>query len=70
MLNHGISGEMPLCQYFKLSGYLPKRTDFIKIPDEELTYIESLINQRPRKCLGYKTPIEVASSYGVVALRG
>lgn len=49
--------------------YLPKGTDFSKITDEELTHVESLINQRPRKCLGYKTPLEVASSYGV-ALHG
>lgn len=49
--------------------YLPKGTDFSKISDEELTRIESLINQRPRKCLGYKTPIEVALSHGV-ALHG
>lgn len=49
--------------------YLPKGTDFSKITDEELTRIESLINQRPRKCLGYKTPLEVALPYGV-ALQG
>ncbi|MBT9151528.1 MAG: hypothetical protein DDT40_01724 [candidate division WS2 bacterium] len=49
--------------------YLPKGTDFSIITDEELTRIESLINQRPRKCLGYKTPLEVASSHGV-ALQG
>jgi len=49
--------------------YLPKGTDFSKITDEELSRIESFINQRPRKCLGYKTPLEVVSSYGV-ALQG
>ena len=49
--------------------YLPKGTDFGKITDEELTRIESLINQRPRKCLGYKTQLEVALSHGV-ALHG
>jgi len=48
---------------------LPNGTDFSKITDEGLTRIESLINQRPRKCLGYKTPLEVASSHGI-ALRG
>ena len=47
--------------------YLPKGTDFSKIPAEQIALIESLINNRPRKCLGYKTPIEVASS--CVALR-
>jgi len=48
---------------------LTKGTDFSKITDEELTRIESFINQRTRKCLGYKTPLEVASSHGV-ALHG
>lgn len=47
--------------------YLPKGTDFSKISDEQIALIESLINNRPRKCLGFKTPIEVASS--CVALR-
>lgn len=42
--------------------YLPKGTDLSKIPAEQIALIESLINNRPRKCLGYKTPIEVASS--------
>lgn len=48
--------------------YLPKGTDFSKIMDEEVAHIESLLNNRPRKCLGYKTPLEVASSF--VALQG
>jgi IS30 family transposase len=47
--------------------YLPKGTDLSKIPTEQIALIESLINHRPRKCLEYKTPIEVASS--CVALR-
>ena len=48
--------------------YLPKGTDFRKISEEHIARIESLINNRPRKCLGFKTPIEVAASF--VALRG
>lgn len=47
--------------------YLPKGTDFSKISNEQIAQIESLINNRPRKCLGFKTPLEVASS--CVALR-
>jgi IS30 family transposase len=42
--------------------YLPKGTDFSKISDEQIALIKSLINNRPRKCLGVKTPIEVAAS--------
>lgn len=48
--------------------YLPKGTDFSKITEHEIAHIESLINNRPRKCLGFKTPFEVASSF--VALQG
>ena len=45
--------------------YFPKGTDFSKITDEQVAWVESRINNRPRKCLGYKTPAEVAA----VALR-
>jgi IS30 family transposase len=47
--------------------YLPKGTDFSKIAPELIARIEYLLNSRPRKCLGYKTPVEVAASS--VALR-
>jgi IS30 family transposase len=39
--------------------YFPKGTDFSKITDEQVAWVESRINNRPRKCLGYKTPAEV-----------
>ncbi len=42
--------------------YLPKGTDFRKITLEQIARIEYLLNSRPRKCLGYKTPMEVATS--------
>lgn len=48
--------------------YLPKGTDFGKITEDQLAQIESLINHRPRKCLGFKTPLEVAAPF--VALQG
>jgi IS30 family transposase len=41
--------------------YLPKKTDFAIISDEEIRLIESKLNSRPRKCLDYKTPLEVAN---------
>lgn len=47
--------------------YLPKGTDFSKIAPEQIALIEYSLNSRPRKCLGYKTPLEVAASS--VALR-
>jgi len=48
--------------------YLPKGTDFRMITDEQIANIENLINNRPRKCLGFKKTIEVAAPF--VALRG
>jgi IS30 family transposase len=41
--------------------YFPKGTDFSKITHEQVAWVESRINGRPRKCLGYKTPAEVAA---------
>lgn len=39
--------------------YLPKGTDFDKVSNDTITYIENELNNRPRKRLGYKTPLEV-----------
>jgi IS30 family transposase len=39
--------------------YLPKGTDFATISDEEIRAIETALNNRPRKRLGWKTPLEV-----------
>ena len=41
--------------------YLPKKTDFSTISQEELEEITREINNRPRKCLGFYTPYEVFS---------
>lgn len=38
--------------------YLPKGTDFAKISDETIAFIETALNNRPRKRLGWKTPLE------------
>lgn len=40
--------------------YFPKRTDFNIISEEQIARVEALLNNRPRKCLGYKTPAEIA----------
>lgn len=39
--------------------YLPKRTDFAMISDERISEIEYRLNTRPRKRLGWRTPLEV-----------
>jgi IS30 family transposase len=49
--------------------YLPKGTDLSMITDNELQWIEDRLNNRPRKCLGFRTPFEVASQE-LVALQG
>jgi IS30 family transposase len=44
---------------FMSSIYFPKGFDFRKITDKEIQFVEELINNRPRKCLGWKTPAEI-----------
>ena len=38
--------------------FFPKGTDFRTVTDEKVQFVEDLINNRPRKCLGWKTPNE------------
>jgi len=42
-----------------LRQYFPKGMDFSKITDQELASKAKILNNRPRKCLGYQTPNEV-----------
>ena len=42
-----------------LREFYPKKTDLAKIDADELIKNLFLINSRPRKCLGWKTPIQV-----------
>jgi IS30 family transposase len=39
--------------------FLPKKTNLAKISQDHLVKIEYWLNNRPRKCLGFKTPAEV-----------
>ena len=39
--------------------YLPKRTSFDELTHEDVRYIMDKLNNRPRKCLDYKTPNQV-----------
>ncbi len=48
--------------------FFPKGTDFTGISPLEVEYVLALLNDRPRKRLGYKTPREVLSQYFPVAL--
>lgn len=44
-----------------LRDYFPKKTDFSTISEEEILKVEYSLNTRPRKRLGWKTPLEVFS---------
>lgn len=44
-----------------IRDYFPKKTDFTMISQEEIQQVEYLLNTRPRKRLGWKTPLEVFS---------
>ncbi len=39
--------------------YFPKGTDFATISNEDIFRVEYILNTRPRKRLGWKTPLEV-----------
>lgn len=49
--------------------FFPKKTDFRMITDEEIQRVEYLLNTRPRKRLGWKTPYEVFYERTGVALQ-
>lgn len=40
----------------------PKKTDFSKLTHYEIKTLERKLNNRPRKCLSFKTPLEVFSA--------
>lgn len=43
--------------------YIPKGTDLRTITPADLRVIQNRLNNRPRKCLGFRTPYEVFSSH-------
>lgn len=46
-----------------LRRYLPRDTDLDALSDEDIYNIQEKLNNRPRKCLNYKTPNEVIHDY-------
>lgn len=50
--------------------WLPKKTDLAQVGEAEIIGIESWLNNRPRKCLNYMTPLEVFYSKSSFAFRG
>jgi transposase, IS30 family len=50
--------------------FFPKKTDFSLIAEKEIRRVEFLLNSRPRKRLGWKTPYEVFYELTGVAIQG
>lgn len=47
----------------RLRRYLPRHTDLTTLSEEDLQLISLRMNTTPRKCLDYKTPLEVFSKH-------
>lgn len=45
-----------------LRQFFIKGTDFTQVPHREVARVEQLINERPRRRLGYRTPAEILAS--------
>jgi IS30 family transposase len=46
-----------------IRDFFPKGTDFNAIPSGKIQYVQDLLNTRPRKTLGWRTPKEVFEEY-------
>jgi len=49
--------------------FFPKGTDLARIPEHRFTKVQQLLNDRPRKRLGYRTPSEVLKPKLLVAFQ-
>jgi len=52
-----------------LRDFFPKASGFRKLAHARLAHVQQWLNNRPRKCLNYRTPFEVLSALPGVALR-
>lgn len=46
--------------------YFPKKRSFAAIKDQDIDHVTERLNNRPRKCLGFKTPNQVFFNHSVV----
>jgi len=67
-LNTKVYFAHPYCSYERgtnenanglLRQYFPKGTDFNLVSQKEFDNAVERLNNRPRKCLNYRTPVEV-----------
>lgn len=49
-----------------LRGHFPKGTDFSLVTQKEIDKVVCIINNKPRKILGYKSALEIAKSLGII----
>jgi IS30 family transposase len=52
-----------------LRDYFPKGCDLSQVTAAQLASVERMLNNRPRKCLNYRSPLEVLNALPGVALR-
>lgn len=50
--------------------FVPKRRDIGSVTQEEIEEISSFLNDRPRECIGFRSPMEYYSDIQSVLLRG
>ncbi|HMQ97052.1 MAG TPA: IS30 family transposase [Candidatus Nanoperiomorbaceae bacterium] len=53
-----------------LRRYFPKGTDFAKVKQTDVVHALTLINNKPRKILGYKSSLQVAREKGLILDEG
>lgn len=49
-----------------LRRYFPKGTDFRQVSQKDIDRVVLIINEKPRKILGYRSALEVAESAGII----
>lgn len=45
-----------------IKEFFPKKFDFSTITQNDVDIVENILNNRPRKCLGYKTALSFADA--------
>lgn len=50
--------------------FVPKRRDIASVTEEELREMHAFLNDRPRECIGFRTPSEYYSRIQTVLVRG
>lgn len=51
------------CNNMRLRRFLPSHTNLKDVSNADIYAISTVMNNTPRKCLGYKTPQEVLDEY-------